>query len=578
MTPFIIIIVLQIVSVSFILITSFAYDPILIAAHMAVMMVITGIVISIIGYIRSRAVHSAWLRMPMHLIGYGYTLFLFFFYALVIGSNYFWGNMVTYDIARNYIFNLNEFLNILPVQKWLLLLLIILYLVLVAFIYYLVRIRKRLPDAGSKPFLHNWSIGKKIAAGTILVFFLFIFRNPLLEAKRFLQFNQEPFVYFWLGPMWETHSDRLFLTQRARNSEDDRCIESITKKEPRNKTAVIILVDALRSDHLPMYGYNRNTSPYLDSMYKTGKIKRIKYAFSGSTNTVGGVSSLFFSTEWDKLNMTQLNLMQYFKKSGYTTYAFLTGYHSGWYGLSAMYRNSCDVFYESTSVYKKAIDDDLVTLQKFESTAIPKNSFVYIHLLSAHDVGRRDDKYRVFMPDKMGLSTGRHDPIVNHYDNGILQADFVISQIFENLKKRDLLEDATVFIVGDHGNLFGEEGVYGHAGGLHPKLLEVPILVYDNELQSTEFRDIASLMDIAPTFSEHFFGEIPFCWTGESLLKDKPKGYETVVTAATVKTDLYRGVISARNDTLKLEIADSKGNKVREYQKSGNDTWQLRFK
>lgn len=565
-------------TVSVLLIFSFGYSTGLAFSHMAVMILFSGITLAIIAYFRRKAYNSPRYRLPMHILGFIFLFFLLLFYALVIGSNYFWGNMVTYDIIRNYVVNLNEFLGILPVQKWLLILLIILYVILAGLLYFFVRVRLLSSPPPRDARFKQLNLTTRILLIVGPIFLLFLFRNSVMNAKRYLQFNQEPFVYFWLGPMWEIHSDRLFLTQPARTSDDERCIDEVGKKTLNNKTAIVILVDALRSDHLPMYGYTRNTSPFLDSIYNKGLLRKIKHSFSGSTNTVGGVSSLFFSKEWDSLNMTQLNLMQYFKKSGYSTYAFLTGYHSGWYGLSAMYRNSCDFFYESTSAYRKAIDDDLVTLKKFETTSIPQNSFLYIHLLSAHDVGKRDDRFRTFMPDKIGLNTGRHDPMVNHYDNGIVQADYVIKRIFEDLEKRKLLENATVFIVGDHGNLFGEEGMYGHAGGLHPKLLEVPILIYDKSLRSAELREIASLMDLAPTLTDHFFDEIPFCWRGQSLLKGPLSQYETIVTAATVKTSLYKGSIIAQNDSIVLNIEDKDGQTVKQYRKVDSTEWRITYK
>ena len=223
--------------------------------------------------------------------------------------------------------------------------------------------------------------------------------------------------------MWEIHTDQLMVSNHKNSGNDKHCTSTIKKSSQKNKIAVIILLDALRSDHLPMYGYQRNTMPFLDSLYKTHQLIRIKNSFSTSTNTIGGISGLFYSKDWDDFSFSELNLMQYFQLTGYTTSAFLTGYHSGWYGLSAMYRGYCDNFYESTSAYHTAIDDDLVTLQKIESTPFTPGSFVFIHLLSTHTIGKRNEQFRRFIPDKIGLNTGYKEALINHYDNGILQGD-----------------------------------------------------------------------------------------------------------------------------------------------------------
>jgi glucan phosphoethanolaminetransferase (alkaline phosphatase superfamily) len=508
---------------------------------------------------------------------YLYWITLCLFYSLVLGSNYFWGNTITFDILRQYLGNISAVLSILPVEKWLLISGFLLFLLVFSGFFFFIRIRKsvnvHMTDTHLMTFLKKWKWG-------LVVFILiaaFLGKNIILDWKRTLHFEQEPLTYFVLGPMWEIHTDRLLMEQKPRTTADDACIEQVTVKEKNEKLVVIILVDALRSDHLPMYGYERNTSPFLDSLYRSGALQALPYSFSGSSNTIGGVSSLFFSRDWNSLNMSQLNLMQYFKKSGYKTYAFLTGYHSGWYGLSAMYRTSCDYFYESTSAYNHAVDDDLVTLKKIESTRLQPNSFVYIHLLSTHEIGKRDNRFRVFMPDKIGLTTSQRTPIINNYDNGILQADFVCRQIFNKLQRDSLLPNTTLFIVSDHGNLMGEDNQYGHAGGLHEKLLEIPILMYSQDSSWHFTRKTGSLKDLAPSITEKIFGDKPTCWAGQSLFMNSGSFYQTTASAATVKTDLYNATISEKNDSLQLSIYSASGVLQSTREKKGRGSWSTTY-
>ncbi|MFC0771679.1 sulfatase-like hydrolase/transferase [Terrimonas alba] len=393
-----------------------------------------------------------------------------------------------------------------------------------------------------------------------------------------MHFNQEPLLYFALGPMWETYSDQLLTSTHKNSGADLQCINSIIKNSAKDKIAIIILLDALRSDHLPMYGYNRNTTPFLDSLYKKKQLIKIKNSFSTSTNTIGGISGLFYSKAWDDFNYSQLNMMQYFQLSGYSTSAFLTGYHSGWYGLSAMYRGNCDNFYESTSAYHTAIDDDLVTLRKIESTPLKPGSFIFIHLLSTHPVGKRDPEFRIYKPDKIGLNTNNKEVLINNYDNGILQGDYVIRQVFKKLQKENLLDKVTLFIVGDHGDLIGEDGLYGHSTGLHEKLLEVPILIYDKDTAWYKENRIASLIDIAPTLSDKFFGHSPLCWQGKSLHTQFDIPFSTKVSASTIKTNLANGSIYFTSDSLKLEIFDKTGELQKVALKVDSINWETIYK
>lgn len=555
---------------------SFGYTGRWLMDHLLLASLLHGMALFAIGLIRGHKPAAGRLKAA-NAAAAVYWFIVCLFYTLVLGSNYFWGNTITFDILRQYLGNLSAVLSILPIERWLIITGFILYLLLLAFIFWLIRIRPASSRAISIHTSLQWLNSKKWIILAALVVLVVLGRNVLMSWKRTLHFEQEPITYFSLGPMWEIHSDQLFMSQQPRTPADEACIEDVKPKEKNGKLVIIILVDALRSDHLPMYGYQRNTSPFLDSLYRMGQLQAIPYSYSGSTNTIGGVSSLFFSRSWNSLNLSQLNLMQYFKRSGYSTYAFLTGYHSGWYGLSAMYRTSCDYFYESTSAYNHAVDDDLVTLKKIESTKLQPNSLVYIHLLSTHEIGIRNDPFRVFMPDKIGLTTSQKEPIVNNYDNGILQADYVCRELFADLEKKGLLASSTIFVVGDHGNLMGEDNQYGHAGGLHEKLLEIPILMYSRDSSWRIQRNIGSLMDIAPSITQRMFNDIPACWQGRSFYSSADSVYQTSVSAATVKTAMYNGTITSYRDSIELKIFNKEGVLQSIRRKNGPASWQTIF-
>ena len=54
---------------------------------------------------------------------------------------------------------------------------------------------------------------------------------------------------------------------------------------------VVILVDTLRADHLGLYGYGRDTSPFLDSLGNGGIV--FEEAYSSSSYTREAISALF---------------------------------------------------------------------------------------------------------------------------------------------------------------------------------------------------------------------------------------------------------------------------------------------
>lgn len=45
------------------------------------------------------------------------------------------------------------------------------------------------------------------------------------------------------------------------------------------------------------------------------------------------------------------------------------------------------------------------------------------------------------------------------------------------LEERGVLDETYLFILGDHGEAFGEHNIYGHTGGLYNEIVRVPLLV-----------------------------------------------------------------------------------------------------
>lgn len=506
-----------------------------------------------------------------------FWLFISFFYPIILGSNYFWGNTITFNILKKYLVSLDSILTILPVEKWILVSILVVYLLLALGIFYLIRLRRSLFEKPPGPLISPSRRKYFLIGGLVLLVGIFFSRHLIMDLKRRMHFKQEPLIYFCLGPMWKTHSDEFNISGNTGSPQDKQCIAAIKRSAPKDKLAIIILLDALRSDHLPMYGYNRMTAPFLDSLYRNNQLIKVRNSFSTSVNTIGGVSGLFYSKDWKNFDFSELSLMQYFQLSGYSTSAFLTGYHSGWYGLSAMYRQYCDNFYESTSAYNAATDDDLITLEKIKSTKFSTGSFIYIHLLSTHMVGKKNESFRVFTPDKIGMSVGEKEAFTNNYDNGVLQGDYVLRQLFSKLQTDGMLDKVTLFIVGDHGDLMGESGEFGHSGGVHEKLLEVPILIYDKDPSWYKQTTIATLADIGPSLTDRIFGQVPACWQGRSLHRNPPAIYSARVSSSTTKSEFSEGLLSMKNDTVRLSIFNDHHILQRESIKIDSVNWKTTF-
>ena len=73
------------------------------------------------------------------------------------------------------------------------------------------------------------------------------------------------------------------------------CSTQLTSEFPKNSTdqfdIVFVSIDTLRSDHLSCYGYERETSPFIDSLAKNGV--RFEHARSASPWTLPAHTTMF---------------------------------------------------------------------------------------------------------------------------------------------------------------------------------------------------------------------------------------------------------------------------------------------
>src|SRR5215203_3068591 len=69
--------------------------------------------------------------------------------------------------------------------------------------------------------------------------------------------------------------------------------------------------------------------------------------------------------------------------------------------------------------------------------------------------------------------------MLDRYLNNVYYDDFWVKNIIEQYKRLGLYEDTIFIIYGDHGEAFGEHGVYHHDGAIWEEGLRVPLIIHD---------------------------------------------------------------------------------------------------
>ena len=296
------------------------------------------------------------------------------------------------------------------------------------------------------------------------------------------------------------------------------------------KNLILIVVDALRPDHMGIYGYRRDTTPNLARISTEVPARIISGTHASCGDTACAMFSLFSSKYPSEFSFHPFFLHEALRRNGYQTHLILSGDHTHFFGLKRFY-GDVSSFYDGNQAPQSSLNDDqqvidqLSIMPNWDGTPV----MYQFHLMSAHILRSIRAEPGPFLPSaRYGLEVSRDrgpggspaPSTVNFYDNGVRKADSVINSLIGTLQSKGYLRNALVVITADHGESLGEHGLFKHANSVREELLKVPLvlLYYGCQPQiSTEPRDYPSQVDIGPTILTELNLTIPSVWVGLPL-------------------------------------------------------------
>lgn len=467
---------------------------------------------------------------------------LLILYASDYATNAWMGGNVTYKITKLFFSDLLSGGNLLPLSPRV-------YFSLAAFVLMIVAAHLALagkisnglaelvlPGRDLSLFKHR---RRAIKSGVVVVVLGFVLGGYVYQVYRRAPYSRllssDPLVSFFRSTT-EVYDESYPLFVGKLAEEEQLCRERYPRNQKfEKKNVIVLIVDSLRADHTQLYGYDRPTTPFLASLFASGHLRKVELATSICSESNCGILSTLFSKPLGRQIVGDFKLYDLLHDQGYKTYFVLSGSHD-WLGLREKYGHEMDFYFDGrdSKVFSKA--DDRLIFEGLDKVPAHRDfpAFFYIHLMSAHKLGFKQDEYRKFeptapQPDWEALMRGKFDrpAVVNEYDNGIVQADDEIRKIFEVLRKKSYLDDSLVVILADHGEGLGERGDYGHVKALYSEYIHIPLLFYDEGSTKYENLKFANQLDVAPTVIDRLgLAPVP-CWQGSSLLSPKIRSFST---------------------------------------------------
>jgi glucan phosphoethanolaminetransferase (alkaline phosphatase superfamily) len=483
------------------------------------------------------------------------TIAIGLIYLLAHISNRAWGDTVNYEIVATFAHQPSALLDFLPFSPKGKKILVALFLGILAL---LVLLAYSLCRFFATRLLHvtNW-LGKDprfqvrrrralVTFGTlgIAILMLGVLLHILIRRGP-SQLIGEPISSFL---KWFPASDTLYMDNfRLQAALEDRIVRASYPKATRfrKKNVVLIFADSLRADHMGVYGYSRDTTPFLSSLFNRGLLFKVDMALSTCSETYCGIGSTLASRPFHELSDKSFKLHTLLMDLGYRINFIVSGDHRWWKYVYAFYGKDIHFFYDFVTDNQYSVNDDrkvIAGLQRIAPFAGQPN-FFYFFLMSTHVLGTQYPEYQRYIPaqfdgiesywnevggtrrvaDKLksGQIIGQSNLTIlsNHYDNGVLQADAIMATIFRELEDKGYLKDSLVVILGDHGDGLGEHNHFGHTRYLYQEDLRIPLLIYDHDIFLYQNQRYGTQIDVAPTVIDRLGLPVPSSWRGKSLLR-----------------------------------------------------------
>ncbi len=358
-------------------------------------------------------------------------------------------------------------------------------------------------------------------------------------------------------------------------------------------------IDSLRPDHLGCYGYHRNTSPAIDSIASEGTKFTMAFTpdapclpsrtafYSGRYGISTGVVGHGGSAAQPKVQGPNRGFRDWFDEQGLARQLQKAGYHTAmispfgqrhaahWFyagfneihntgkgGMESaeevmpvvdawvkenfkkdnwyLHLNLWDPHtpYRTPENYKNPFENEPLPAWLADGSALKR----HIKMVGPHTAldfgGMYDDKVPAQYPKHPGKidDMAQLKKVIDGYDMGVRYADEQVGKIVKALKDAGVYEDTMIIISADHGENFGELGIYGEHATADQGTCRIPMIIKGPGLVKGKTQEDYILnIDLAPTLMDLLKKQKMPIWDGQSFAenltgKDKPLRQEVIVS------------------------------------------------
>lgn len=313
---------------------------------------------------------------------------------------------------------------------------------------------------------------------------------------------------------------------------------------------VLVIPDSTRYDHMSVYGYGRDTTPYLETVSQHPRASVVRGI--ASSVATGASLPLLFNVINEPGNVPELergigNLFRQAKANGYKTFWLSTHESKMLNGVGSRFLD--------VSLTK---EDDLVNVTENGDRALldwidqqqwGEKNFIAIVLRSVHSPYRanydqsENPRYRAWPTEGSGLTPT--EKRANAYDNALLYLDDLYRDARAKLEKQ-LKGDTVWVLTSDHGQMLGENGLWGH-NRLTKAVSHVPMVI--DETRDNP-QDTAYALPDYDHLSHYELGHWLLSLMGENLVNPNAQANVHYFHSEKLYEDNFYEVVVEKNNQL----------------------------
>jgi arylsulfatase A-like enzyme len=339
-------------------------------------------------------------------------------------------------------------------------------------------------------------------------------------------------------------------------------------------------MDTVRADGLSLYGYDRETSPNLAKFATRGVT--FDRAIAPSSWTLPSHAGLFTGQDVNRLSVgidsaldrTYPTLAEFLAQQGYATAGFAANSYfcSRWYGLDRGFAHYEDYATNPLEIFRSSglgwwicvhidslcrrleirqrhkIAEDFVrrdaarinrdTLAWLRRRDRSRPFFAFLNYFDAHTpyvppptasgrFGLRPESVHDDLLLRDGIhvddkgTTPRDIQLArDNYDDCVAYLDGQLDHLFAALAAEGGLDNTLIVVTSDHGEAFGEHGMFGHTTSVYQPVIHVPLVIAGPGIDSRNLRisPAASLSDIPATIAALAAPGVETPFPGRSIL------------------------------------------------------------